>query len=161
MANLVLRNPSEPPETLKAIITAINLDEAQLANTATAASVTALTSTVTTQGTTIASQGTSIAALQTTIPATEAANKVLSGPASGAAAAPAFRLLVAADLPPVLVPTVIYSAAGTPLPAASSALKGARAVVSDATTPLYLTPYSSGGAIVCPVFCDGTQWVTA
>ena len=32
MGNLVLNNPSEPPETLKAIITAINGDEALLAS---------------------------------------------------------------------------------------------------------------------------------
>ena len=131
MANLVLTNPSEPPETLKAIITAIKLDEATLAT------------------------------LQGSVPATAPANEVIAGPTSGSAAAPAPRALVAADLPSVLVPTVIYSMAGTPLPAASSALKGARAVVSDATTPTYLTAYTGGGAVVCPVFCNGTAWVTA
>jgi hypothetical protein len=133
MANLVLTNPSEPPETLKAIITAINLDEAAAATTnATLASqgtsIGPLQTTVTSQGTTIASQGTAITALQAV---------------------------------PILAPTVIYSVAGTPLPGASSALKGARAVVSDATTPLYLVAYAGGGAVVCPVFCNGSAWVTA
>lgn len=66
---------------------------------------------------------------------------------------------------PVAAPYVqaktIYSAAGTPLPAASVALKGARATVSDATTPTFLATYASGGAVICPVFCDGTNWLTA
>lgn len=61
----------------------------------------------------------------------------------------------------VLLPAVVYSAAGTPLPAASVALKGARAVVSDATTPTYLGAYVSGGAVVAGVICTGTTWVTA
>ena len=60
-----------------------------------------------------------------------------------------------------VAPTTIYSAAGTPLPAASTALKGARAVVSDATTPTFLGAYASGGAVVAPVLCTGSAWVTA
>jgi hypothetical protein len=58
------------------------------------------------------------------------------------------------------VPTTIYSAAGTPLPAATTALKGAKAVVSDATTPTYMAAYVSGGAVVVEVFCNGVAWVT-
>jgi hypothetical protein len=126
MANLVLTNPSEPPETLKAIITAINLDEAAAA---------------TTNGT-LASQGTSIGTLQTTVASQGSAITALQGV-------------------PILAPTVIYSAAGTPLPAASSALKGARAIVSDATLPTFLGAYVSGGAVVSPVICNGSGWVTA
>ena len=57
--------------------------------------------------------------------------------------------------------STIYSAAGTPLPAATTALKGTRAVVSDATTPTFLGAYVSGGAVVAPVLCNGTTWVTA
>ncbi len=68
--------------------------------------------------------------------------------------------VVNADGSPV-APAIIYSAAGTPLPAASAALKGARAVVSDATTPTFLGAYTSGGAVVAPVLCDGSAWVTA
>ena len=64
MGNLNLTNPSEPPETLKAIVTAILEDEALLANAATSASVTALASTVTTQGGQITTQGNEITALQ-------------------------------------------------------------------------------------------------
>lgn len=60
----------------------------------------------------------------------------------------------------IKAPSVIYSAVGTPLPAASSALKGARAVVSDATAPTYNAAYVSGGAIVASVLCIGSGWVT-
>ncbi len=63
--------------------------------------------------------------------------------------------------PAPLVPAIIYSAAGTPLPAASAALKGAKAVVSDATLPTFLSPYVSGGTVAATVLCNGTQWVTA
>jgi hypothetical protein len=62
---------------------------------------------------------------------------------------------------PYVLPTVIYSAAGTPLPAATNALKGARAVVSDATSPTFLGAYVSGGAVIAPVLCTGSGWVTA
>jgi hypothetical protein len=61
----------------------------------------------------------------------------------------------------ITVPSIIYSAAGTPLPAATTALKGARAVVSDATSPTFLGAYTSGGAVTCPVFCNGSAWLTA
>ena len=60
----------------------------------------------------------------------------------------------------LVAPTTIYSAAGTPLPAASAALKGASAVVSDATTPTYGGTYTSGGAVVARVLCNGSAWVT-
>jgi len=131
--NLVLTNPSEPPETLKAIIQAINLDEAAAVTTQ---------ATVASQGTTIAAQGGEISTLQSTATSQGEAITTLQGV-------------------PILAPTTIYSAAGTALPAASSALKGARAVVSDATLPTFLGAYVSGGAVVCPVFCNGSAWVTA
>lgn len=54
----------------------------------------------------------------------------------------------------------IYSAAGTALPTCNTAAKGKDGVVSDATLPTYLGTYTSGGAIVAPVFCNGTAWVT-
>jgi hypothetical protein len=130
VGNLVLHNPSGPNETQAALVTAVKEDEAILAG------------------------------LAGSVPTTVLANEVLAGPASGAAAASGPRALVAADLPSILVPTLIYSVAGTPLPAASSALEGARAVVSDATLPTYLGAYLGGGAVVCPVFCNGTAWVT-
>ena len=58
----------------------------------------------------------------------------------------------------VIVPETIYSAAGTPLPAAASGLAGARAFVSDATANVYGTAYTSGGSIKAPVYCDGAAW---
>jgi hypothetical protein len=63
-----------------------------------------------------------------------------------------------------LVPAIIYSAAGTPLPVASAALLGARAIVSDADTPAYMGAYTSGGTQTCAVVCsyNGSvyQWLT-
>lgn len=57
-----------------------------------------------------------------------------------------------------------YSAAGTPLPAASVAYQGQQAVVSDATAPTYMAAYTSGGTITCSVICsyNGTtySWLT-
>ena len=61
----------------------------------------------------------------------------------------------------IVIPDTIYSAAGTPLPAASMELLGAKAVVSDATLPTFLSPYVSGGTVAATVLCNGTQWVTA
>lgn len=60
----------------------------------------------------------------------------------------------------VIKPGTLYSAAGTPLPTATTALKGAQAVVSDADTPTYGGAYDSGGATVAAVICDGTGWFT-
>lgn len=45
------------------------------------------------------------------------------------------------------------------LPAASAGLKGAIAYVTDALAPAFLTVVVGGGAVVCPVFCDGTNWI--
>lgn len=58
-------------------------------------------------------------------------------------------------------PTTVYSASGTALPPPSSSLQGARAVVSDATSPTWMGTYTSGGNVTCPVFCNGTSWLTA
>jgi hypothetical protein len=38
---------------------------------------------------------------------------------------------------------------------------GARAYVTDATAPTYLGTLTGGGAVVCPVFYNGTAWVSA
>lgn len=59
-----------------------------------------------------------------------------------------------------IVADVIYSAAGTPLVSCVPGLKGAETVVSDANGPTFLGTYSSGGAVVSPVMCNGTNWVT-
>jgi hypothetical protein len=45
------------------------------------------------------------------------------------------------------------------LPAAGSA--GRRAYVTDATAPTFLGALTGGGAVVCPVFDNGTAWVSA
>lgn len=45
------------------------------------------------------------------------------------------------------------------LPAAAAGLAGARATVSDATAPTFLGALTGGGAVVCPVFCNGSAWV--
>jgi hypothetical protein len=45
------------------------------------------------------------------------------------------------------------------LPAAPPA--GSRAWVTDATTPAFLAPLVGGGAVVCPAFYDGTNWIAA
>lgn len=43
------------------------------------------------------------------------------------------------------------------LPAAGE--MGRRAFVKDATTPAFLGTLTGGGAVVCPVFDNGTAWV--
>jgi hypothetical protein len=64
----------------------------------------------------------------------------------------------------VMVPEVLYSAAGTPLPSCASGIKGAQAVVSDASNPTYMGAYASGGTITAAVICsyNGTTytWLT-
>jgi hypothetical protein len=45
------------------------------------------------------------------------------------------------------------------LPAASSALKGARTWVTDATATTFYSTVAGGGSNVVPVFCNGTNWV--
>lgn len=55
---------------------------------------------------------------------------------------------------PIFTPTVLYSAAGTALPSCASGIKGALAVVSDATSPTYMGAYASGGGITTEVICS-------
>ena len=63
-----------------------------------------------------------------------------------------------------VLPTTIYSAAGTALPACASGIKGERAVVSDATSPTYMGAYASGGSITAEVICSyngsSYSWLT-
>lgn len=62
---------------------------------------------------------------------------------------------------PLTQPLLLYSAAGTALPAAASVPAGTEATVSDATLPTYMGAYVSGGAVVCKVISDGaTNWFT-
>jgi hypothetical protein len=39
--------------------------------------------------------------------------------------------------------------------------QGDKAFVTDATAPTYLGTLTGGGAVVCPVFYNGTAWVSA
>jgi hypothetical protein len=45
------------------------------------------------------------------------------------------------------------------LPAASASNKGERRHVTDALAPAFLVTVAAGGAIVTPVFSNGTTWV--
>lgn len=56
--------------------------------------------------------------------------------------------------------TVYYSAAGVALPTCDTNATGRRLMVSDANGPTFLGNYASGGAVVAPVLCNGTNWVT-
>jgi hypothetical protein len=57
-----------------------------------------------------------------------------------------------------ILSTSVYSVAGTALPSASAVGKGARAFVSDATSPIHGTPYVGSGSDNVPVYSDGTSW---
>ena len=63
-----------------------------------------------------------------------------------------------------VLPGILYSAAGTPLPTAAVGITGQQAVVSDATLPTYMGAYVSGGTITAAVICsfNGTiyAWLT-
>jgi hypothetical protein len=65
---------------------------------------------------------------------------------------------------PYLIPALVYSAAGTPIPTCGASLKGAEATVSDATSPTYMGAYTSGGTITVQAICsyNGTTyaWLT-
>ena len=52
--------------------------------------------------------------------------------------------------------TTAYTVATLP-----TGFQGARAFVTDATLPTYLGTLTGGGAVVCPVFYNGTAWVSA
>jgi hypothetical protein len=70
--------------------------------------------------------------------------------------------------PVLLVSSGMFAAAGPALPACNTTAvanypngtKGFQAVVSDATAPTYNATYTSGGAVVAHVVCNGTNWVT-
>jgi Major tropism determinant N-terminal domain len=57
-----------------------------------------------------------------------------------------------------LLKTTVYSAAGTPIPSASTAGVGARAFVSDATVATFGTAYTGSGSNKVPVYSDGAVW---
>jgi hypothetical protein len=49
-----------------------------------------------------------------------------------------------------------YNVSGLP----ENAALGDRAVVTDATAPTYLGELTGGGEVACPVFFNGTDWVS-
>jgi len=52
--------------------------------------------------------------------------------------------------------TTAYTVATLP-----TGFQGARAYVTDATLPTYLGTLTGGGSVVCPVFYNGSAWVSA
>lgn len=46
------------------------------------------------------------------------------------------------------------------LPTCSAATKGRMQAVSDATSPTYNGTLTGSGAVVVPVFCNGTAWTS-
>jgi hypothetical protein len=99
-----------------------------------------------------------VAALVTAVNLDE---QILASTATSASVAALQAEVTALQGVPILAPAKIYSVAGTPLPAPTTALKGATAIVSDATTPTYLAAYVGSGAVMCRVLCNGSAWVTA
>ena len=57
--------------------------------------------------------------------------------------------------------TVIVGAAFTVATLPAAGTQGRRAWVTDATVPTFLGTLTGGGAVVCPVFDNGTAWVSA
>ena len=53
-----------------------------------------------------------------------------------------------------------YTVATLPSTAATGMVTGAMAYVTDATAPTYLGALTGGGAVVCPVFYNGSAWVS-
>lgn len=87
--------------------------------------------------------------------ANQSANLVFAGPASGGAAAPTFRALVAADIPHIV--TTVGA-----LPSAATAGVGAIAFVTDSNQTIIVglgTTAVGGGTDKVPVYSDGTNWI--
>lgn len=57
--------------------------------------------------------------------------------------------------------TVIVGAAFTVATLPAAGTQGRRAWVTDATVPTFLGTLTGGGSVVCPVFDNGTAWVSA
>lgn len=55
-----------------------------------------------------------------------------------------------------LATTTAYTVSTLP---SATGRRGYRAYVTDATAPTFLGALTGGGAVVCPVFCNGTAWV--
>ena len=46
------------------------------------------------------------------------------------------------------------------LPACTSGMKGGMAYVTDAASPTYTATLTGSGAVVVPVFCNGSAWTS-
>ncbi len=56
---------------------------------------------------------------------------------------------------PIITPSFPY----TRLPSCTSAIKGARLMITDgAATPTFTGMVAGGGTLMTPVYCDGTSW---
>ena len=56
-----------------------------------------------------------------------------------------------------LLKTTVYTVATLPTPPSTGT--GTYATVSDAVAPAYLTPVMGGGAVITPVFYNGSNWI--
>lgn len=78
---------------------------------------------------------------------TQAANRVLAGPASGGAAVPTFRALVAADIPALgATPALTFTTANAAGSAATYVRTDASLAIFDATNPTTIQPGDSAAA---------------
>ena len=87
---------------------------------------------------------------------TSANGSVFIGSFNGSALTPALIISttsITAELPVILKG---YTVATLP-----TGTQGMKAFVTDATTPTYNTALTGGGAVVVPVFFNGTIWVSA
>lgn len=73
-------------------------------------------------------------------------------------ASPTFTGTVTA---PTIVSTTIIRLKGYTVATLPVGVEGDRAYVTDATAPTYLGALTGGGTVKCPVFYNGTAWVSA
>ncbi len=91
---------------------------------------------------------------------------IVSTPAAGASSATvrtaAERMrITSANVTFTALPRLpAYTVATLPSTAATGMVQGAMALVTDATAPTYLGTLTGGGAVVCPVFYNGSAWVS-
>lgn len=103
--------------------------------------------------------------IQTWLPATGAAGIQFGGTTSSFPAlkrsATTLQVRLADDsaFGPLEASTLTTSNAYTVATLPAAGVAGRRAYVTDATTPTFLGALTGGGAVVCPVFDNGTAWV--
>jgi hypothetical protein len=69
------------------------------------------------------------------------------------------KLQVNGSVSATTLKTSAFTVATLPTPPAQG--EGARAYVTDASNPTYLGALTGGGTVKCPVFYNGTAWVSA